>query len=138
MERVISWLAVVLAVGIAVVAIYELDQREDVMDVAAPTPVVTSPAVEESPPQETVGVATTPPTTPLETPAATTEPPAAAAPTPEPTATPEPTTAPPATSPPVTSPDAIPHTGGGAVGPGLALTAVATALGLASRRRGSG
>ena len=129
MERVLPWLAVVLAAAMAIVAIYELDQRADEMDEAlGPSPPAeTAPTTEQPEPAETAGVATTPPTTPEQT--ATPEPA-----TPEPTvaATPGPATpSPPAV--PVDA-DATPHTGGGAVGGGLAVIALALTLGVIVRR----
>ncbi len=135
MQRVAPWLAVIFAAAIAVVAVFEIDFRSDEGELAQPTTV----------PSPTEPTTMTPSAYP-----APSEPPAATATTagpPTPDVTPEPTlsttvapTLAPTTAPPITWPtpiptdmDPMPHTGGGAVGGGAAITLIAAALGLLLR-----
>jgi hypothetical protein len=136
MQRVLPWIAVVFAAAIAVVAIFEIDMRSEEEKTMAEPTSVPSPTNLQTP--ETMGP-TQPPAIPAQP---TNAPPATTAPsTPSPRQTepptPEPTEAP-ATAIPTSTPagtlEPMPHTGGGAVGGGLALIGIASTLGLALRR----
>ena len=149
MRRVFQSLAVLVAVAIAIIAVNEINMRWDAEDDVAMGPTVPPSAAElptpepDTPlPRETPGEQTDIPRTPRLT-AEVITPSAAAAATDEPTAQPteEPTEEPaaePSVAPSVPTPtarsDAMPHTGGGAVGGGLALMAVAACVHLVLRR----
>ncbi|MGH2668606.1 MAG: hypothetical protein ACRDH5_05710, partial [bacterium] len=72
MERIAPWFAVVLAAGIAVLAVFEIDMRSDEGEMALPT-AVASPSGPTTAAPTTMGPATMAPTTsaPAELPAAT-------------------------------------------------------------------
>jgi len=154
MERVLPWIALLFAVGAIGLAVFEIDQRADEAPVAVPT-TAPSPTRRVSPPP-TGGAEASPtvrPTaSPTEEPTATATPEQTealptttrtATPAPEPTATvtprPPPTPTPALAAPALTpgpTDDArgsTPHTGGGALVPGLAIAVIAL-LGRASLR----
>lgn len=149
MHRVVQSLAVLAAVAIAIIAVNEINMRWDTEDDVAMGPTVPpsatelpTPAPDTPTPDETPGEQTDIPRSPRITAVVITPTGAAAAeetPTPEATEQPteEPTEAPteaPAIPTPTARGDAMPHTGGGAVGGGLALIAVAACLQLVLRR----
>jgi hypothetical protein len=138
LERVLPWLAVVFAATIAVVAVFEIDMRSEEGQLALEPTAIPSPATTAGP-ETPLSEAPTTPTSQAEATAAPTEPPA----TPEPTATaapvetetPAPTVEAPTASPPhVTATRPMPHTGGGAVGGGSVVFALAAALRFVVRR----
>ncbi len=152
MERVLPWIALLFAVGAIGLAVFEIDQRADDAPVAVPTSVPsptrrTSPLATESPEATATVRPTASPTfeptvEPTQTEAllsttrtATPAPAPMATVTPRPPPTPTPALAAPALTPGPTDDTrgSTPHTGGGALVPGLAIAAIAL-VGRASLR----
>ncbi|HYZ92056.1 MAG TPA: hypothetical protein VFA34_06645 [Actinomycetota bacterium] len=144
MERVFPWIAVIFASVIAIVGIFELDMRSDEDRMALPTAIPsptdqTTPGVQATPteapavPPATTPVQTEAPSTPEPTEEPTAEP--TEAPTDAPTASPEPEApGPPAETPVIPEPEPMPHTGGGAIGGGIAVFGLAIGVRFAMRR----
>jgi len=143
MRRVFQSLAVLAAVAIAIVAVNEINMRWDADDDVAMGPTVPptatelpTPAPDTPSPAETPAEQTDIPRTPRVT-AEVTTPSAAATEAPAEEPTDQPTaeaTQVPSVPAPTAEGDAMPHTGGGAVGGGLALMAVAACVHVVLRR----
>jgi hypothetical protein len=152
MERVLPWIALLFAAGAIALAVVEIDQRADEAPLAGPT-TAPSPTRRVSPPPTVSGQASPtarPTASPTAEPTATAEaeqtealPTRTATPAPAPTATvtprPPPTPTPALAAPALTPgpTDGVrgstPHTGGGALVPGMAIAVIAL-LGRASLR----
>ena len=159
MERVLPWLALLLAAGAIALGVFEIDQRADEAPLAVPTavpspirslsprpmesPDVTAtsrPAATTSPTAEPTATARRTEALPSSTRTATPAPPAptaTATPKPPPTPTPSPVVADVTPGPTDDGRGSTPHTGGGAVLPGFLIAAIAMAarVGLRLRRR---
>jgi outer membrane biosynthesis protein TonB len=142
LDRILPWLALIIAVGVGVVAVVELDNRsEDDIRAVEPT-TVPSPSELASPlatpePTQDAAQATDEPATEVPETAAAPEPSKTATPEPTDELTPPPTVAPPRTptpEPPLiagpidTSNGKTPTTGGSSLIPGLLLALCALAL----------
>jgi cytoskeletal protein RodZ len=148
MERVLPWIALLFAVGAIALAVFEIDQRADEAPLAVPSPTRrASPLATESPEATATVRPTASPTAeptveptqtealPSTTRTATPAPAPSATVTPKPPPTPTPSAAVAAVTPGPTdgTRGSTPHTGGGALIPGLAIAVIAL-LGRASLR----
>ena len=133
MERILPWLAILVAATVAVLAVIELDNRSDEDDqLAIPTfmqptpstPATEAPAREEETPRPATPADTAADETAAATPKRTATPPRT--PTPAPPITPGPTDA---------SRGPTPRTGGGALLPGLLIASLALVVRAGMHRR---
>ena len=115
MDRILPWIALVLAVTISVIAVIELDNRSDEADLAVPTFIQPTPSTPAAPTRTLGPAAET--AKPRTTPGRTATPPRT--PTPAPELTPGPTDK---------SRGPTPRTGGDSLGLGLAVAALALIL----------